>query len=171
MRPHGRHAIVSPTNPEAFAQCDRCGDWWNRSKLSWQYQWSGTHLYSLGVLVCPPCLDVPFEQLRTIILPPDPPPVLNARPPNFTFEETGPVQGILASSSPAGSTTLTLRPANAQINDASAFVVGNYIWIQLNIGTFAQEQITNVDPVNNILTIASPLPALAPVNGTITVQL
>ncbi len=168
MRPHGRHAFVNPGNPEAFAQCDRCGDWWNRTGLQWQFQWSGTHLYNLGILVCRRCLDVPFEQLRTIILPPDPPPVINARPPNFTFEETGPVQGVLAASASAGSTTLTLQPANAQIDDASSFAIGNKIWIQLNIGTFAQEMIIAIN--GNTLTIGSPLPALAPVNGCVTVS-
>src|SRR5215469_15992955 len=111
MRPHGRRAAVNAGNPEAFAQCDRCGFWYNRSGLQWQYQWGGTHIYSLGMLVCDICYDTPFEQLRTIILPPDPPPVINARPPNFTYEETGPVQAVLAASVPAGSNVLALQPA------------------------------------------------------------
>lgn len=52
-------------------------------------QWSGTHLYNTGSLVCTAgnCLDVPQEQLRTIILPPDPPPLQNSRVPNFAYEE------------------------------------------------------------------------------------
>jgi len=63
---------------------------------------------------------------------------------------------------------LTLQPANAQIDDASAFAIGNKIWIQLNIGTFAQETIIAIN--GNTLTIGSPLPALAPVNGCVTVS-
>ena len=56
--------------------------------LVWQYAWSGTHLYNIQVLVCRDrCYDLPNEQLRTIILPPDPPPILNARVPNFAYEE------------------------------------------------------------------------------------
>jgi hypothetical protein len=50
--------------------------------------WGGTHLYNQRLLVCyDKCYDTPQEQLRTIILPPDPPPILNARPPNFAVEE------------------------------------------------------------------------------------
>ncbi len=88
MRPHGKYARVNPQDPSAFAQCDRCGFWRNRTDLVWQDQWAGTHLYNIQILVCKErCYDVPQEQLRTIILPPDPPPVLNARVPNFAYEE------------------------------------------------------------------------------------
>lgn len=88
MRPHGKYANVNADNPEAFAVCDRCSFWRNRSDLVWQTAWSGTHIYNIQVLVCKDrCFDTPNEQLRTIILPPDPPPVLNARVPNFAYEE------------------------------------------------------------------------------------
>jgi len=87
MRPHGNHASVSTTNPEALAVCDRCGRWWNRGKLAWQTGWAGQHLYNFQLLVCPLCYDTPNEQLRTIILPPDPPPIINARVPDFEYEE------------------------------------------------------------------------------------
>jgi hypothetical protein len=88
VRPHGKYAAVNAQNPEALAQCDRCSFWRNRSDLVWQTEWSGTHLYNIQVLVCQDrCFDTPQEQFRTIILPPDPPPVLNARPPNFAYEE------------------------------------------------------------------------------------
>jgi hypothetical protein len=162
MRPHGRHAIVAPQNPEAFAQCDRCGDWWNRSQLMWQMQWSGTHLYNLGILVCPRCIDVPQEQLRTIILPPDPPPVINARPPNFTFEEEGPVQSTMAATVLAGTNQLP-------VVSVAGFVLGDNIWIQLNNATFQQALIINIDPLNNILTIGNPLTGVAPYTGSVTV--
>ena len=87
MRPHGKYSRVSPTDPEALGQCDRCSFWYNLRDLKFQYEWSGTHLYSLGILVCDRCLDVPQEQLRTILIPADPVPVLNARVPNFAYEE------------------------------------------------------------------------------------
>ena len=91
MRPHGKYARVNPQNPSAFAQCDRCSFWRNRNDLVYQYQWSGTNLYNIQLLVCKErCYDIPQEQLRTIILPPDPPPVLNARVPNFAYEEQTP---------------------------------------------------------------------------------
>lgn len=88
--PLPKYARVDATNPEAFAQCDRCGAWYNRSDLGWQYEWAGESLYNTGVLVCLTgnnCYDTPNEQLRTIILPPDPPPIINARVPDFDYEE------------------------------------------------------------------------------------
>jgi len=86
--PLPKYARVDPQNPEAFIQCERCGFWYNRSKLVWQYEWAGMGLYSKGVLVCyERCYDTPQEQLRTIILPPDPPPIINARVPDFDYEE------------------------------------------------------------------------------------
>lgn len=47
-------------------------------------------MQNTGALVCTTgnrCYDKPFEQLRTIILPPDPPPVQNARTENFAYDE------------------------------------------------------------------------------------
>lgn len=91
--PLPKFAKVDPNNPEAFAQCDRCSFWYNRGDLAFQYEWNGIELYNTGLLVCTTgnrCYDKPFEQLRTIILPPDPPPILNARTVNFAYEEQTP---------------------------------------------------------------------------------
>jgi hypothetical protein len=87
--PKPKYAKVDETNPEAFCQCDRCGFWRNRSDLVVQIEWAGEQLYQQGLLlVCfDRCFDRPDEQLRTIILPPDPPPIVNARVPNFHYEQ------------------------------------------------------------------------------------
>lgn len=86
--PLPKYAAVDADDPEAFAQCDRCGFWYNASGLTWQYEWAGMQLYNTGVLLCyNRCYDTPNEQLRTVILPPDPPPIVNARVPNFDYEE------------------------------------------------------------------------------------
>lgn len=162
-RPHGKYAAVDASNPEAFAECDRCGFWYNRSKLTWQNQWAGTHVYNTGQLVCyDRCYDKPNEQLRTIILPPDPPPVINARPPNFVYEETGPVQTTLTA---AVNQSATVLPVTA----VTGFVVGDMIWIQLNNATYGQEEIGVVDGILNQLTITRPLPFSAPSTGSVTV--
>lgn len=79
-RYHGR-AQVDPINPHAFAICDRCGFLYNHVDLNWQFQWIGPQLQNLRILVCRTCMDDPQEQLRTIILPPDPLPIWNSRPP------------------------------------------------------------------------------------------
>ena len=80
-------ATVDPNYPQAQGVCDRCGVHYLLKDLRAQFQWSGNSLINQNLLVCDRCLDVPQEQLRTIILPPDPPPIMNARPPNFTVED------------------------------------------------------------------------------------
>lgn len=87
-------ASVDSRYPRALACCDRCGFTWNHYKLQWQYQWQGTKLQNIRLLVCPDCIDVPQEQLRTIIIPPDPIPIGNPRPDPHNLE--------LYSSSPPG---------------------------------------------------------------------
>jgi hypothetical protein len=83
--PTGR-ARVNARYPQAHAVCDRCGFRWNRVNLRPQQQWAGLKLQTYNILVCPPCYDTPQIQLRTIIVPPDPLPVLNPRPEQFTVE-------------------------------------------------------------------------------------
>jgi hypothetical protein len=89
--PGPKYARVDPTNPEAWAQCDRCGFWYNHKDLGWQLQWGGQQIYNTQVLVCERCNDIPNEQLRAIILPPDPVAILNARVPNLDYEEQTPM--------------------------------------------------------------------------------
>lgn len=76
-------AQVSPSNPRAFAVCDRCGIWYNHVSLRWQPQWAGTRQQNLKLLVCSRCWDVPQPQLKARILPPDPVPIRNPRPEDF----------------------------------------------------------------------------------------
>jgi hypothetical protein len=77
-RPHG-HARIDEENPEQTALCDRCSRLWNRSSLAWQFEWAGLTMTNRRILVCEDCLDEPAPFLRTIILPPDPPPSYNIR--------------------------------------------------------------------------------------------
>ena len=88
-RPQSKYVRVDATSPEGAGQCDRCGRWFQLRSMTFQYEWAGTHLFNTGKLVCTEggCLDVPQEQFRTIILPPDPPPLINSRVPNFAYEE------------------------------------------------------------------------------------
>ena len=78
MRPHGR-AQVTPSNPRAFGICDRCGFLYNHYELRWQFDYAGAGLINRRILVCDTCEDVPQSQLRNIILPADPVPIINAR--------------------------------------------------------------------------------------------
>lgn len=61
---------------------------YNLERLRWQNDWRGTQLQNLRILVCTnTCLDIPQRQLGTIILPPDPMPLLNARPEQYQLDE------------------------------------------------------------------------------------
>jgi hypothetical protein len=81
-------ARTSATSPQAHAICDRCGFRYNFVDLQWQFDWRGASLQNLKILVCNTCLDTPQEQLRAIVVPADPTPIMNARVQDFTVAET-----------------------------------------------------------------------------------
>jgi len=81
-------AKVSSSNPRAFGICDRCGFLYNHDNLQWQFDWAGASLINKRILVCNSCLDVPQEQLRAIVLPADPVPIMNPRVENYAEAET-----------------------------------------------------------------------------------
>ncbi len=81
-------ATVDPSNPRAFATCDRCGMLYLHDDLEWQFQFLGFNLVNLRLLVCKrKCLDLPNETLRAIVLPPDPLPIQNPRPGFYRQQE------------------------------------------------------------------------------------
>lgn len=86
MRIHQRVQIDSNA-PEASAACDRCQFIWLLRDLQWQYDYRGMQLQNTNFLVCPTCLDIPNPQIKPILLPPDPEPVLNPRVFNYTNAE------------------------------------------------------------------------------------
>ena len=79
---------ISSRNPQAAAICDACGFAYQHSELRWQLAWSGNKLVNLKQLVCRRCNDIPNQQLRAIVLPADPMPVLNPRVNNWQAAET-----------------------------------------------------------------------------------
>lgn len=81
-------ARTSISAPSAFAVCDRCGIWHNFVDLSWQFDWRGAALQNTRLLVCRECLDTPSEQLRAIIIPADPTPIIQARIEPFLQDST-----------------------------------------------------------------------------------
>jgi hypothetical protein len=80
-------AMINSRNPQAFAICDRCGFGYNHVDLRWQVDYAGAALVNKRILVCNSCYDKPNEQLRAIILPADPPPIMNPRVPDFRVSE------------------------------------------------------------------------------------
>ena len=61
---------------------------YNHNRLSWQYEWRGASLQNIRLLVCDECLDVPQQQLRAIVVPADPVPIMNPRIQDYVAAET-----------------------------------------------------------------------------------
>ena len=81
-------ARTSSKNPQAHAICDKCGFRYNHVDLAWQFDWGGASLINKRILVCQPCNDIPQNQLRAIVLPADPVPVMNPRTEPYASDET-----------------------------------------------------------------------------------
>lgn len=124
-------ARTSAKNPQAFAVCQRCGIWYNRVALNFQFEWRGAQLQNTYILVCRECMDVPQEQNRAIILPADPVPIFYPSVENFENAESDyraisqppafdPVTGI-----PIPSTTLRItEDCNNRVLDPFGLPVG-----------------------------------------------
>lgn len=61
---------------------------YNHYELQWQFDYRGAALLNTRILVCETCLDVPQNQLRNIIIPADPTPIMNARIQDYVTAET-----------------------------------------------------------------------------------
>ena len=81
-------ARTSSSSPQAHAICDRCGGRFNHVDLSFQYDWAGAAMMKKNIMVCRSCMDRAQPQLRAIVLPADPPPIMNPRPENFVNAST-----------------------------------------------------------------------------------
>lgn len=95
-RPHPKGARTNPRNPRGWGSCQRCGFVFNLGDLAEQHEWASLRLVSLNLQVCPnKCLDIPQRQLGSIVLPPDPTPLLSALPEPYAIDEYWPrlVQG------------------------------------------------------------------------------
>jgi len=81
-------ARTSASSPQAFAVCDRCGIWYNHVNLRWQFDYRGATLQNIRLLVCNTCYDTPQSQLRAIVLPADPVPIINPRVEPYVWDST-----------------------------------------------------------------------------------
>lgn len=77
---------------------------YNHDHLKWQFQWAGARLINQRILVCQTCYDTPQEQLRTIILPPDPVAIEYPVPENYATTDN-PISGIGFSNNPLNNGT------------------------------------------------------------------
>ncbi|CAB4145623.1 hypothetical protein UFOVP1518_7 [uncultured Caudovirales phage] len=80
-------AKTSASNPQAHAICDRCAFRYNHVDLKWQYDWAGASLINKRILVCNNCYDDAQQQLRAIVVPADPVPIINPRVEPYAWDE------------------------------------------------------------------------------------
>jgi hypothetical protein len=118
-------------------------------------------LFNTNLLVCPPCLDVPNEQLRTITLPPDPVAVDDARIESFATDEAGPASSQIAANAEQGDTIVFVQ-------SVTGFAPAQTVYVQLNNGTFATEKIVSIDTGANSLALSIPLPYSASTTGIVS---
>jgi hypothetical protein len=78
-RPRGSHVYIDTENPQAVGICDYTGFIHQRDELVKQMEWRGESLEWTGLYVGKEYADVPNEQLRPPILPPDPVPISDAK--------------------------------------------------------------------------------------------
>ena len=88
MRKHPRRAQVDPSYPQGWATSDRNGAVGNLVNMRWQHEWAGSKLINRKILVHEDELDIPQRQLGApALLGPDPPPLFNARPEQYSIDE------------------------------------------------------------------------------------
>lgn len=87
-RPHPRRTTLNINHPDPWATSDRSGFIGDHSKMLFQLQYAGSQLINTGLLVHPDEYDDPNPQFMTIVLPPDPDPLMNARPEPYVIDET-----------------------------------------------------------------------------------
>lgn len=80
-------ARIDSGSPQAAAVCDRCGFVFSHHDLQWQFDYRGPVLQNLRILVCDRCLDTPQTQLKTIVVPPDPMPIMQPRTQDYSAAE------------------------------------------------------------------------------------
>lgn len=116
-------ARTRPSNPDAFGVCQRCGFWYNRNVLTAQHDWRGPTLANLWIFVCPPCYDVPQENIRAITLPADPVPVYLPLTENFLYDES---QNLTTQPEIDPVTGIGLPPSNINTEDGFAIALDPY---------------------------------------------
>lgn len=79
--PIGKFVTIDTEHPDAVAICDYSGLICNYSDLVKQMEWRGNRLVWTGFMVNKKFADKPDPQQIPLVLPPDPYPLPNTRPP------------------------------------------------------------------------------------------
>lgn len=133
------HATVDPQRPRAFGVCDYCGAWWQRDRLIPQYEWFGAELADTHFRACPECISKPQDQLRPVLLPPDPVPIIDPRPERLVPQQslagyTGRSvwQNLNGFSQVVGPQGIKIRmPVLAEFDPTNPIEAKNALWVAL----------------------------------------
>jgi hypothetical protein len=109
---------------------------YNHVDLQWQYQWQGNKLNNIKLLVCRKCNDRPQTQLRAIVLPADPMPVINPRIQDYVTAATNnrstsgqntidPITGIPIPGTNQRITTLNNLPGQPRVTQQTGSARGS----------------------------------------------
>jgi hypothetical protein len=99
-------ATPNPNDPQGFAICDGCGFQVPHNHLRERMDFRGGNApVGLGLWVCGVCDDVPQPYYQKQVLPPDPIPLVNPRPPSAAGRSSG--YGYLVTSSNGGNFLVT----------------------------------------------------------------
>lgn len=87
-------------------------------------EWGGTQLYNKRILTHPDFLDEPQRQLGTLILPPDPPSIMNARVENYSIDEEPSVRVLVGVRGPTNDPDPPVRVTMGFLNPSIRVTVG-----------------------------------------------
>jgi hypothetical protein len=152
------HARTNPRAPQAFAVCDDCGAWYNRVNLYVQREWYGDNLADTGYRVCRRCLSKPQPQLKPVILPQDPIPIIDSRPERYQAQQSinGPTRPIVWQNQNGftqivGPQGIRIQmPVLAEFDPTNPIEGKNQLWISLFNAGYPVPVLT--DDFGNILT-------------------
>lgn len=87
---HGNFRATTPAGApsSAWGICDVCSELWDHNRLKFQWDYAGEQMINKGYMACPTCYDKPFTPGKVILIPPDPIPIQNPRPPSWA-EQSG----------------------------------------------------------------------------------
>lgn len=79
--------VINPRDPDSVAVCDGCGRWTMHNHLVEKKEFRGGSVpVGTGMFVCGVCDDVPNPYFSKLVLAPDPVPVRNPRPQNYSTD-------------------------------------------------------------------------------------
>jgi hypothetical protein len=101
-------AVSNPDDPQGFAICDGCGFLVPHPHLRERMEYRGGNSpQGTGLMVCGVCDDVPQPYYKKQVLPPDPIPLENPRPPSAAGASSG--YGYLTTGSSSGNYLVTTQ--------------------------------------------------------------